>query len=405
MLNDLDTGTNQNEIPLPTPEDRLREISRSQPVTLVPIDTSGTPFNRQSEYRSSLRNCSVQYVSEGTLTVRRKQRRRQTVSGIPGHIYDEITNENFKVSSSTTNLNRTRSASRERWHRSRSQTHMDAYIPFSDNLRGRRSRSKEKKRKYDRDGSPISRSCSLRRSFRSLFKDKRSKSTDLWADGRPESPEPNIYDFNTSMRRSRSLPRFLRSAFKGSVGRLTGSRSASTEGRLDSWADEDESLLLSETESNRSARSSSTQDRNTVIRGKPPKPPTRSPARFPSIRKARSYHTGIGVRSTGFDVSEEGASPSHLTPRGRPKSMDILDGPASNGMVPIQRPIPVQTPTTPADVNLEHLTPAQREHQRALLDRMKMNIPPWASPFADDVRFRQQKVMSDDRQSSSGRQI
>ena len=282
-LTELDVNTNKEEVPLPTPQQRLREISRSQPVTLVPIDTSGQGFQRMCDFRASSRGQTpVEDASgDGTLTARRKRNRRQTVSGIPGHIYAELKKENFKVSQSTTNLNRTRSASKERWERSRSYRSIaiDVYIPqFNESMYGsRRSRSKERKsKKYDRDDSPVSRSCSLRRSFRSLFKDKRSKSTDLWAEGRPESPGPPIIDLELPLRRSRSLPRSFRGLFRGSIPRLSSSRAASTEGRLDVWdRDDEESLMLSDV--------SSTHEK-TPVQGKPPRGPGRSPGRFPSIR-------------------------------------------------------------------------------------------------------------------------
>ena len=387
-LTELDVNTNKEEIPLPTPQQRLREISRSQPVTLVPIDTSGSGFKRMCEFRSSSRGqIPLEDTSvDGTLTARRKRNRRQTVSGIPGHIYAELTKENFKVSQSATNLNRTRSASKERWERSRSYRSiaMDMYIPqFNDSMySSRRSRSKERRlHKYDRDDSPVSRSCSLRRSFRSLFKDKRSKSIDLWAEGRPESPAPPIIDLELPLRRSRSLPRSLRGLFRGSILRLTSSRAASTEGRLDVWDRDDEvSLMLSDV--------SSTLEK-TPVQGKPPKAPGRSPAgRFPSIRKSKSYHTGIGAALSGNYLDTD---PPNLNTTGRPLSMDI-DG--------IRQPIPVRTPVTPAGANVTS------EKEKSIMAKMRMNIPPWATSFADDVRLRQhENLAKDDRQSSSGKAI
>ena len=325
----------------------------------------------------------MEYVcAEGTSTAKRKRNRRQTVSGIPGHIYAELTDENFKVSQSTTNLNRTRSASKERWERSRSYRSitMDMYIPqFNEKIQGsRRSRSKERKFKKDvRDDSPISRSCSFRRSFRSLFKDKRSKSTDLWVEGRPESPGPLIIDLDLPLRRSRSLPRSLRGLFRGSIPKLTGSRAASTEGRLDVWDRDEESLILSE--------ASSTPEK-TLVQGKPPKAPARSPSgRFPSISKSKSYHTGIGAALSGGYLD---TNPPSLNTTGRPQSVD-LDG--------IRQPIPVCTPMTPAGPTMT----SQKEE--SIMAKMRMNIPPWATSFADDVRLRQhENLTKDDRQSSSG---
>ena len=95
----------------------------------------------------------------------------------------------------------------------------------------------EREKSVDREektNGGLARSCSLRRSMRSLFKgapDKeKSQSMDLWADGRPKSPGPFMVD--VSGRRSRSLPRSLKSV-KQSVSKFMKNRSSSTEGRLD----------------------------------------------------------------------------------------------------------------------------------------------------------------------------
>ena len=94
-------------------------------------------------------------------------------------------------------------------------------------MESRRETSEDREEK-----ASAGRSCSLRRSMRSLFraisdKDK-SKSADLWVDGRPASPGPPVVDLRPP-KRSKSLPRSLRKT----MSKLVKSRSASTEGRLD----------------------------------------------------------------------------------------------------------------------------------------------------------------------------
>ena len=92
----------------------------------------------------------------------------------------------------------------------------------------------ERESSVDPEKSSLARSCSLRRSMKSLFKSsdkEKSKSIDLWADGRPKSPGPPMVDLR--QKRSRSLPRALNSV-KNSVSKLVArSRCASAEGLLD----------------------------------------------------------------------------------------------------------------------------------------------------------------------------
>ena len=192
---------------------------------------------------------------------------------------------------------------------------------------------------------------------------------------------PPIIDLELPLRRSRSLPRSLRGLFRGSIPRLTSSRAASTEGRLDVWdRDDEDSRMLSDV--------SSTLEK-TPVQGKPPKAPGRSPAgRFPSIRKSKSYHTGIGAALSGNYLDTD---PTNLNTTGRPLSM-VLDG--------IRQPISVRTPVTPAGANVTS------EKEKSIMAKMRMNIPPWATSFADDVRLRQhENLAKDDRQSSSGKAI
>lgn len=361
VFTELDISAIKDVSLLPTPEEKQREMSKSQPVTLVPIDITGLSFQRQCEYRSSIRSVERVYIQDDSTTstksLRKKARRRQTISGIPGHIYDEVVSGYSTIGSI-----RTRSASRDRWERPKSMG-LDEYVPGSKDTKdrsrspGRRARSREKKleklEKLEkaRDGSPFSRSCSLRRSFKSLFKDKRSKSSDLWAEGRPESPDPYVFDFGT-MRRARSLPRSLKS-MRESTGRLktSASRSASAEGILECWNEEEEKMASPP-----------------PVRGKPPRPVSSFAGNFLRIRRSQS-------QGSSFRASQilEGKML-------RPQLLDLAQG----------EPIPVETPTTPSgSASRMNILPGQ---------------PAWAA-FAADVRLRshsRDKVPREDRQSSSG---
>ena len=371
VLHELDYSNNDQST-LPTPEQKLREISRSQPVTLVPIDVTGSSFNRMCDYRTSIRSINTQYevLEEGTKSLRKKRHRRQTLSGMPGFVFDEISTDYFKVGSL-----RTRSVSRERWERPRSMVN-DSLTSNSSTTPGRRARSRERKRHQrghppeQRDDSPVSKSCSLRRSFKSLFKGGRSRSQDLWAEGRPRSPGPPMIDLNVPLRRSRSLPRSLKSVMRDTSSfRLNSRRSASTEGRLDGWTEEE-----------------LTERDIPWVRGKPPAAPARA-IKAPRIPRSRSQ-TMTRRRSAYHQVDSSDDSSTTAGPA-RPHSLRTS---LSQGQ--LRAPIPVCMPTTPTST--ESLADTTQH---------RMNIPAGGAawePFAS-VRLRTPKGgPPDDRQSSSG---
>lgn len=222
-------------MPLPTPEERLREISRSQPVTLVPIDVTGTPFCRQASWRESIRSSSREYLdcSEehmGGSLPRSRVRRRRTVAGAQD-LFDAPPlaggREPFCVRSA--HDLRTRNASRERWTR-QSCLIIDTYAP-------RRGRELERRKSGAcRDDSPqaVRRTCSLRASMRSLFaRSAPKKPVDLWAQGRPQSPAASLTNLTPhkrpALKRSKSLPRSLKSWLRTSTERLTHRSSVALE--------------------------------------------------------------------------------------------------------------------------------------------------------------------------------
>ena len=204
-------------------------MSKSHPVVLVPINVTGERFERMCEKRVSS-TTSVR-PRDGTLSLKRKKR-RQTVSGVPGLVFNEISKNLFNMRK-TSSVTTQRSMSQER----PKSAALESYAPKQESCSERRTmRDREKQRvKKDPDESNLSRSCSLRRSLRSLFKDKRSKSTDLWAEGRPRSPGLPVVDLNCNMKRSSSLPRSLKSVMAATnhVSEFDRDRSASTEGYLD----------------------------------------------------------------------------------------------------------------------------------------------------------------------------
>ncbi|XP_078698683.1 uncharacterized protein LOC144926089 isoform X4 [Branchiostoma floridae x Branchiostoma belcheri] len=89
-LNTLDIQTNQPNQPLPTPEEALRK--NAVPSAVVPVDVSGSVFDRMSRYRRSL----IHQTSPETRRRKKKRssserrRRRQTVTGVPENIKKEL---------------------------------------------------------------------------------------------------------------------------------------------------------------------------------------------------------------------------------------------------------------------------------------------------------------------------
>lgn len=353
----------------------MRELSRSQPITLVPIDISGNSFDRLCEYRASIRSINREYEetesTSGTSGKRKRHRRRQTVSGIPGHVRDELNNQVFKVSHELY----TRSASRERWERPRSMHSLNFYAPRMDKKKPR----DPKKNIEDREESLLSRSCSFRRSLRSLFKGKRSQSQDLWAEGRPMSPGPPVVDLNSKpLTRSLSLPRSLKSVLRSSNSktRFDSSRSASTEGRLDALSGEEDAV---EDYYHREPSSKYGSLSRFFRRAKA--------KRSDSLPRSQSHHASL---YTGTSTFVDGNS--------RPQSVEI---PAHVLPENMRRALPAAPPVA---------SPGEGSRNDAVTGRpgRTLNIPctdqPWAKPFAT-VRLRPgSKVqdMKDERQSSSG---
>ena len=390
-LNDLDTFVDPHKSVLPTPEARLADKSRSHPANVVPIHKD--TFHRQSCYRTSQRSVTGGDVVDSTPAPLGSMRRRKKLMSQSG------TNIVFRDQSSDNRAVDQRSASRERWERAQSMN----IEHYAAKPTSRRSRSRERKNRNGKereDDSPVERSCSLRRSFRSLFK-SHSKSRDLWAEGRPHSPGPPVINIDLPFRRSRSLPRCLRvfNAMNAPVAQTWSTRSASTEGRLDTAGDEVDGRSIS----SRSSVSRDFASRSSVSRDVPPRStaprdltPHRSTGalaerrssekikRFPSIRRCQS--SSVSLRMAGsLNRNLASASPEPARGNQRPKSMDV------STLMSLIQPIPVATPTTPADALRKQSTPSNPAGQ--------MEVP-WAGSLTN-VRLR--PSADKERESSSGK--
>ncbi|XP_040920433.1 NHS-like protein 1 isoform X2 [Toxotes jaculatrix] len=70
--------------PLPTPEEKMRQVAKSVPTDIVAINVTGAVFDRQASIRRSL-------INTDTVSRRpKKVKRRKTISGLPDNINQEL---------------------------------------------------------------------------------------------------------------------------------------------------------------------------------------------------------------------------------------------------------------------------------------------------------------------------
>ncbi|NXN94144.1 NHSL1 protein, partial [Rhinopomastus cyanomelas] len=84
-LSDIDTQTNWTKsLPLPTPEEKMRQQAQAVQTDVVPINVTGENFDRQASIRRSL-------IYTDTVVRRpKKVKRRKTITGIPDNIQKEL---------------------------------------------------------------------------------------------------------------------------------------------------------------------------------------------------------------------------------------------------------------------------------------------------------------------------
>ncbi|XP_023650096.2 NHS-like protein 1 isoform X3 [Paramormyrops kingsleyae] len=71
-------------LPLPTPEEKMRQQAQCVPIDIIPINVTGENFDRQASIRRSL-------VNMDTLVRRAKKvKRRKTITGVPDNIQKEL---------------------------------------------------------------------------------------------------------------------------------------------------------------------------------------------------------------------------------------------------------------------------------------------------------------------------
>ncbi|XP_067286987.1 actin remodeling regulator NHS isoform X2 [Pseudorasbora parva] len=88
----LDKQTNWSKaLPLPTPEERIKNDSQVVSSCIIPINVSGVGFDREASARCSLVH------SQSVLQRRRKLRRRKTITGIPKRVQQDMDSDESPV--------------------------------------------------------------------------------------------------------------------------------------------------------------------------------------------------------------------------------------------------------------------------------------------------------------------
>ncbi|XDV51493.1 hypothetical protein PO909_020358, partial [Leuciscus waleckii] len=88
----LDKQTNWSKgLPLPTPEERVKNDSHVISSCIIPINVSGVGFDREASARCSLVH------SQSVLQRRRKLRRRKTITGIPKRVQQDMDSDESPV--------------------------------------------------------------------------------------------------------------------------------------------------------------------------------------------------------------------------------------------------------------------------------------------------------------------
>ncbi|ROI16215.1 Nance-Horan syndrome protein [Anabarilius grahami] len=88
----LDKQTNWSKaLPLPTPEERIKNDSQVISSCIIPINVSGLGFDREASARCSLVH------SQSVLQRRRKLRRRKTITGIPKRVQQDMDSDESPV--------------------------------------------------------------------------------------------------------------------------------------------------------------------------------------------------------------------------------------------------------------------------------------------------------------------
>ncbi|XP_009304395.1 actin remodeling regulator NHS isoform X6 [Danio rerio] len=107
----LDKQTNWSKaLPLPTPEERIKNDSQVISSCIIPINVSGVGFDREASARCSLVH------SQSVLQRRRKLRRRKTITGIPKRVQQDMDSDESPVARERTVIIHANPHKSHEWH-------------------------------------------------------------------------------------------------------------------------------------------------------------------------------------------------------------------------------------------------------------------------------------------------
>ncbi|KAL7873379.1 hypothetical protein AOLI_G00124500 [Acnodon oligacanthus] len=86
---DINTQSSWSKsLPLPTPEEKMRQQAQTVATDIVPIDITGESFDRQASFRRTLSN------TDTVIRRSKKVKRRKTITGVPDNVQRELAGKN-----------------------------------------------------------------------------------------------------------------------------------------------------------------------------------------------------------------------------------------------------------------------------------------------------------------------
>lgn len=216
----INTGLNQGS--LPHQSDRIRQLSHSQPILIVPVDVSGQTFRQLCERRS--RSYSVHESRDVKVKRKRLLRKCGALSSST-----EFMKEAFGFGLLACDDLWKRCPSRERWERTKCTSQ-----EINSKTRSKKLKPKVVKERNNLKKQDDSSYCLSKKSLCSLFKSSEEGLNDLWIEGQLETDDRTKAEEILLSTRSQSLPRSFRSLAKkaqrraNSIESLTCSRTLET---------------------------------------------------------------------------------------------------------------------------------------------------------------------------------
>lgn len=218
----VNTGLSQGS--LPHQSDRIRQLSHSQPILIVPVDVSGQTFRQLCERRS--RSHSVHESCDVKMKRKRLLRKCGALSST------EFMKEAFGFGLLACDDLWKRCPSRERWERTKCTSQ-----EINSKTRSKKLKPKVVKERNNLKKQDDSSYCLSKKSLCSLFKSSEEEGlNDLWIEGHLETDDRTKAEEILLSTRSQSLPRSFRSLAKKAQRRANSSESLTCSRTLETAA-------------------------------------------------------------------------------------------------------------------------------------------------------------------------